>query len=339
MPKTLIPLIRYKVIDECLSSLRKGWTWQDLAAKCGEELRELIRSDLDNPSRRTIMYDISEMRSGKLGYLAPIKYDRNNKTYFYEDANFSIDHSSLDRKDLKELNQALIILKQFSGLKKVDGLENIITKLEHSLNRQRGKVRNVVHFDQATNLGGQEWFDDLYNYLINERCIQLDYQPFHFNQPQRYVISPQLLKEYNRRWFLVAWNHGRNYFQNFALDRIRSIQNSREAYVHHSTFNPDLYFKDIVGVSIPRDGEKVKVILGTNHKQANYIKTKPIHSSQKIMEMNEEEVVFSLEVIINYEFQSLLLSFGENVWVKNPDFLVEEMAFRIDTMRKNYPKF
>ena len=111
MPTNLHALVRYRTIDECLGNRFRRWTWQDLADACAEKIYEYEGLEA-TPSRRTIMYDLQSMRDGKLGYYAPITYDRNTKSYTYEDPDFSIQKFPLSKDDIFELEYALSILKK-----------------------------------------------------------------------------------------------------------------------------------------------------------------------------------------------------------------------------------
>jgi predicted DNA-binding transcriptional regulator YafY len=59
------------------------------------------------------------------------------------------------------------------------------------------------------------------------------------------------------------------------------------------------------------------VILRFNKEQAPYIKTKPIHPTQKIKKI-ESGIEVKINVIINFELERLILSFGESVKVVFP---------------------
>lgn len=80
MPANLHALIRYRTIDRCLRNIDQSWSWEELAESCSQALADQMKIEKDI-SRRTIMYDINYMRSGKLGYEAPIEYDRKEKSY------------------------------------------------------------------------------------------------------------------------------------------------------------------------------------------------------------------------------------------------------------------
>ena len=104
-------LIRYKTIDKCLQNNFRKWTLNDLIEACSDALYEYEGKDVD-VSKRTVQWDIQMMRSDKLGYNAPIKvYDR--KYYKYEDQEYSIVNIPVTDKDIKVMNEAIQLLRQF----------------------------------------------------------------------------------------------------------------------------------------------------------------------------------------------------------------------------------
>lgn len=86
MPTNLNALIRYKTINECLSTGRKC-TIEDLMEACGEALGE-YRGKYGPVSERTIREDIRVMRSDILGMNAPIV--QKDGLYFYSDRSYHL---------------------------------------------------------------------------------------------------------------------------------------------------------------------------------------------------------------------------------------------------------
>ena len=110
MPLNRSTLIRISTIDKCLQSRYRRWTLEDLMDACSDALAEYEGRDT-SISRRTLQYDLSLMRSDRLGYNAPIVV-RDNKYYEYEDPDYSITHLPLNDEGLNALNSALDILRQ-----------------------------------------------------------------------------------------------------------------------------------------------------------------------------------------------------------------------------------
>jgi len=61
---------------------------------------------------------------------------------------------------------------------------------------------------------------------------------------------------------------------------------------------------------------------------ASYVQTKPLHPSQK-SEWLDDKLPVTIEVIPNYELESLILSFGEKVIVKTPQNLIQVIKSRL----------
>ena len=61
-----------------------------------------------------------------------------------------------------------------------------------------------------------------------------------------------------------------------------------------------------------------------------------MHSSQTLIEEQDEHAIFSLNVIINFELVSELFSYREGVEVLEPQSLRDEMQEVIQNMGKRY---
>ncbi len=337
MPTNLHAMIRYRVIDHSLRRKGRLWTWQALAQACGEELREQIRSDLPNPAERTIKGDIINLRNGRLGIPAPIIYDRSQRSYRYEDPEFSISNSPLTPDDVEEMQHALVILKQFQGFSQFEGIRNIITKLESTVHLRAGRTGNIVQVDAQTYEPGTRWLDPLYRAIARKQTFTIKYHPFTL-EPFTADISPCLLREFNNRWFLIAWNHVEKLIRNYPLDRIKAITPATRKYHTPKSFNPDNYFQHVYGVSIPDDGKVTEVRFSATLNQAQYIETKPIHPTQHRARIYKDRIVFTIHVIPNYELESLFLSFGEKVKLIKPVSLKRKIKKRLEKSWRQYAR-
>lgn len=335
MSTTLHPLIRYRTLDQCFRQKGVKWNYQALCKACGEQLRELIRSDLPDPSRRTIMGDIERMRNGQLGYRAPITYHRGGRGYYYSDPDFSITHASLSPVDLEALHQSVSILKQFRGFDQVLDVEETIQKLEYALQPKDQLKGPLIQFDRMTGHQWQRWLSLLLPHIKDQQCLRMQYQPFN-DEPRWVTFSPYLLKEYNRRWYVIGWRHEKKRVENLALDRLKDITISIQPFCKVETFNANDYYQNIVGVTIHADQRLSNVRILALPSQTHYIATKPIHPSQQVESTTEAGTIFSYELIPNFELESLLLSFGDRIKVLEPQILVERMKTRLQQAANHY---
>ena len=95
-------------------------------------------------------------------------------------------------------------------------------------------------------------------------------------------------------------------------------------------------FEDIIGVTKP-EGEGIQAItLHFYGKTGRYIETKPIHAYQKNKWLDANTLEVRLELIPNYEFERLVLSYAESVKVVSPISLAHRIAERHQLAKEHY---
>jgi predicted DNA-binding transcriptional regulator YafY len=80
----------------------------------------------------------------------------------------------------------------------------------------------------------------------------------------------------------------------------------------------------------------VEILLSFTPLQGKYIKTLPLHHSQKIVKENAKEVQATVFVIPNYEFLQKLMMLGDTVKVLKPKELVSELKNILKSALKQY---
>lgn len=317
MGKTKNALIRYRIIDRCLRRVDEKWTWRELADKCAEALEQLS-GDKDSISERTIKKDLNNMRHNEdLGYFAPIAYDRKEKSYYYENRSYSITESPLSKQDSKELKSALNLLRQYTGFTYLKGINNVIEKLQLMVSESNLQEQQVVHLEQPVDIPGQKWLDTLYNSIRNNKSLSLHYHPFG-NVSYHVVVSPMILKEFDHRWYLLAYSHEKNSIRTYGLERISDVRESFAEYFLPINFDAGGYFKNVIGITVNESNVLEEIHLKVKGLQVNYFDTKPIHISQKKIKTHDDFAIYTINVYPNYELISTILSMGANVEVLSP---------------------
>lgn len=324
-------LIRYKTIDKCLQNNFKEWTLEDLIDACSDALFEYEGKE-SYVSKRTIQLDIQMMRSDKLGYNAPIVvYDR--KYYRYENPDYSIVNIPVTDKDVKVMNEAIQLLKQFKDFSLFKEMDGVLQRLEDSVYSSQKNHRAIIHLDKNEQLKGLEFIDVIYEAIQNKTVIEVTYQSFSAKNPSKMMVHPQLLKEYNNRWFLLALQNDK--LLTMALDRMIKIEQVKTKTYKDLQIDGDDYYKDIVGVTVANvRAERVQFRIDT--KNAPYVITKPFHKSQRIIEQRDNGVVFNIFVQINFELERLILGFGDAIEVLKPEKLRNRILKKLQTSVSHY---
>ncbi len=339
MPTNKHAIIRYRTIDQCLRTPDLIWNWKKLATECARAIHESTGHEVEL-SERTIKGDLAAMRHNEvLNYKASIIYDRGSKSYRYSDSSYRLKEAAIDERETVSLHDALKLLKQFSGFSEILGIESILTKLHHTIDQEDSERGSVIHFDHPLDAPGQEWLYEAYSAINDQRTIQLTYQKFG-EEPQGVIMSPYLLKEYQKRWYLLGYEHKKNELRTYALDRIKDIKESLKDYHAMEDFDPDQYFNDVIGIIVDTEKGTEPIEIKVYGKQIDYFMTRPLHRSQRLKSEGEDNgrrcALFHYELMINYELVSELLSYRENIEVISPLSLREEIKRSLQQSIKRY---
>lgn len=334
MPKTKSSDVRIKVIDQCLCDHKRKYSTKMIFDRCNEELEKRdfypitamnsVRDDMEQIQR---IYPGAEIESYRQG---------RNIYYRYADPNFSIFKTPMNPDEIVQLTQTLKLLKRFQGMPQFNWINEIAERLGAELKLDEAS-EEIVGFDENLDLEGMENFTPLFNAIVDKRTLKLTYKSFKHQAESVIVVHPYYLKQFNKRWFLIAWDDERNYMANYAFDRILGIDDSSKPYRPCDVDFID-YFDDMIGVSKDTRTQPQLVRLWVSPESAPYIKTKPFHGTQHIESSDDTGTVFTINVYLNYELEQQILYFGENIKVLAPAELCDKIQQRLSDALNNYKK-
>jgi predicted DNA-binding transcriptional regulator YafY len=319
-------IIRYKVLDNCFRNTGKRYFIEDLILACERALAEIDPGN-NGISRRQIFDDIAFMESIEGWNIELEKLREGKKVYYrYSDTSFSINNMPLNEVEINYLQTAIDILTQFKGMPQFDWVHELVPKLKQGI-ASENPAGVIIEFDNNQYLKGIEHLGTLYNAIYYKKVLTIHYQPFENDTPFEVKLHPYFLKQYNNRWFLFGYNpEVDKYDWNLAIDRIASIKEVGTPYRENDKIDWQEYFEDIIGVTKPIDSEVENIILHFYGKTGKYMVTKPLHGSQKSRWLDENTLEVELTVIVNYEFERLLLSYADSVKIIQPEKLVESVS-------------
>lgn len=327
--------IRYHALDQCFSNFGRRYFIEDLIDACNDAIYEYT-GELDGVKRRQIFDDIKFMESEQ-GWSIPLDRVRYGKRVYYQysDKSFSIKNQAINESEANQLIETLSILNRFKGMPQFDWMEELIIRIESTFKLKTNSMP-IVSFEQNPYLKGMNFFTELFNAIHYKKTLDISYQSFKQEKPVKLSLHPYYLKQYNNRWFLFGLNELTNSISNLALDRIVDIKESCKSYIENETINFDEYFDDVIGVTVLVNEKPVKVILRISNELFPYIESKPIHGSQKIKQRTEEYTIIELFVQLNYEFISLIFSYGDGITVVEPEELRTIIKTKAENVFKNY---
>ncbi len=327
-------IIRYQTLDKCFRNPGRTYYIDDLIEACNVAIYEYSGIE-EGVKRRQILDDIKFMESEQ-GWRIPLEHIRNgHKVYYrYEDMNFSINNQPLNETEENQLKEALLTLSRFRGMPQFEWMDEIAARLDSGLGLSKTNTP-IIGFEQNDYLQGLEHITPLYNAILYKKALQISYKSFKQKKVQCFILHPYYLKQYKSRWFVFGLNEEVMQITNLALDRIEGIDVCKNNYIAN-TIDFGEYFEDVIGVTVTKGAATERIVLKVSRELYPYIKTKPLHGSQKLKETDDAYAIFELELIPNYELESLILSFGEGIEVVAPETLRERIKNRIEQTLNNY---
>lgn len=167
---------------------------------------------------------------------------------------------------------------------------------------------------------GMENFHPLLHALKSKLVVGFQYEKYLNEDISARRVEPLALKEFQSRWYLLAKDHKDHSLKTFALDRITSLEISKQKYKADKGFNVNDYFRHCFGIIRPSapESKPQTIMLQFAAGKGKYIKSLPLHESQRIIKDDEHELQIELELYITHDLIMELLSHGDDVTVLQP---------------------
>lgn len=272
-----------------------------------EEILEHLEEKDMVPTERTFQRDLNTLRNM---CFIEVKYNRMQNGYY------------IDEESRPDFDNWLHIFELF----------NTARVINDTLVKSAANI-DYIDFDRSSLHLKDDVLGKMIKAVVDRNKISFDHQNFWQSSTKRINLYPHLLKQYQNRWYVFGC-YPNGEFRSFGLERISKLSVSTE------TFKPKMKqpkdaFNEIVGL-VYSISDVENVILTYTAEQGKYIKTQPIHSSQKILVDDENEFRIQLRVRPNYELQEQILRQGERVKVLEPEWLKEEIKDRLKEALDQY---
>lgn len=271
------------------------------------EIEQLLKRSDVLISERTLQRDIEQIR---LDCEISILYDYQQKGYYIEE---------------NELSKNRIHFLQHQTMSS-DFLNFI---------KQHPKNTDAILLSNDIQMKGYEYIEPILFAISNNREIEFTYQKFSAATPKSFTIQAYALKEFQQRWYLVGVLKGLDSISKFGLDRIQSLRVSTKKFTKQKNIQVKEHFANMLGIDSQSETREI-VQLAFTPFQAKYIETLPLHWSQEKIKENDDEVIFEYYLLPNYELIQKILSYGNQVRVVQPKFLVKEIRKILKDAYKQY---
>ena len=180
---------------------------------------------------------------------------------------------------------------------------------------------------------GEEYLDTIKRAIKSNRRLRIGYKKFEAEGYEK-VICPYAQKQFRQRWYLLARND-EDQMRIYALDRMTMVELTDETFEIPADFSAQTYFSEYFGV-LTDDTPMAHVIIRAHKWMPNYLRTLPLHHSQRELESTPDYTDFSYDIRPTSDFLGELLRHSNGIEVLEPQELREKMRQMIAETLKRY---
>ena len=336
MPPPSEAVLRYTIINKCLTNPFKPFpTMAVLKYAIERELKTTV-------STATIQKDIAQMKlpveDG--GYNAPIVFRRSRKGYEYDLVKFpeyTIQTFDLNDKEIEAIELAAGVLQQFKGIKVNDYYNQAIDKLLSAVDIKKTdkekSLANAIQPEETPYMRGMEHFETIVSSIKKQTPISFIHYSYEHKEFKSIILHPYFLKESNKRWYLYGYSEEHKKLRYFGLDRIYDPILLDKKFIENNGSDLRNLFDNKIGLKNLRENineQPEDIKLWVSETMSNYIKSMPIHKSQKHIEYDGYgEIEVTLHLVPTYELLSLILSYGKEMEILSPKWLRKKIELEL----------
>ena len=183
---------------------------------------------------------------------------------------------------------------------------------------------------------GQTWLTPVMQAMLDNAVVRISYRKYLSEESECRTLRPYAVKEFEKRWYIVAYSEDASALRTYAMDRILSLERTGETFRMPAGFDVDSLFEASYGIYLPEDETPVLVKLRTTLREAAYLQDLPLHPSQTLLEEAPDHCLFALRVIPNPNFLMELLSRGDRLEVLEPESLRESVKEALKKALQRY---
>ena len=161
---------------------------------------------------------------------------------------------------------------------------------------------------------GQKWLTVAMQAMLDNAILEITYHKYLSTETDRRTIRPYAVKEFAKRWYLVAYSEEAGALRTYALDRILALERTGDSFKMPKGFDVDALFRDSYGIYLPEGQKPVLVKLKATERESAYLQDLPLHPSQ----MSLGDGIFALRVIPNPNFIMELCARADRLEVLEP---------------------
>ncbi|GHT76177.1 WYL domain-containing protein [Bacteroidia bacterium] len=168
------------------------------------------------------------------------------------------------------------------------------------------KMPDFVFAEDYHPIGGR-CFYLLVKAIEKSVCIHFSYFEDGEKAVTEHYVEPYAIREYDKRWYVIARKVGEKNMKTYALDNISALRMVDVWVEKDATVNLAEEYKYAYGMDL--SGKTEELVLSFDKQDGIYLKIRPLNSTQEIIKDEPDEFIIQLRVRITDEFVRKLVMF------------------------------
>lgn len=183
---------------------------------------------------------------------------------------------------------------------------------------------------------GTEYLQMVIDAMQQGRELYVEHQKFGSQKTVQH-LQPYAMKAHRQRWYVVGYIHEHKAIRTVALDRVLSMDLTNEKYAVPEDFDAERYYAHSIGIYVRQGVQPEKVLLRAYGVNVNYLRSLPLHQSQREVETRAGEYSdFQYDLCLTPDLTNEILSMGEMVEVLQPETLRTAVRERLQANLSRY---
>ncbi len=186
------------------------------------------------------------------------------------------------------------------------------------------QLRDRIVYEEVPS--GQRFLTTILEAMREGVVLNIEYKGFDRERSSTFEVEPYSVKIFRQRWYLLARSEAYDALRVYALDRMESVEITEREFVLPEEFDARDFFADNFGIMVGerQPVERVEILIANS--QSNYLRTLPLHASQREIGGEGEGTVFEFKLRPTFDFEQELRRYGADLEVRKPEWLREKFA-------------
>lgn len=172
--------------------------------------------------------------------------------------------------------------------------------------------------------------------MRENRVLKITHRGFGKGRAYTFKVEPYCVRMFQKRWYLLARSINGGKLRLYGVDRLEQVDLTGLTFQLPDDFEAKDYFSSFFGIVTDEDTPQERVVLRANRYHQHYLRSLPLHHTQREIYTCEDYADFELYLRPTYDFCMELLKYGTMVEVLEPSSLRQQMYAWVRDLWKMY---